>query len=103
VLKLPINRIVTCLMLAITTFGGLLASAPAWGQSVLPPDVAFVTAPLIGVLIGTPGFVGMCMMVRCRHCRYRLFWHAVAKRDHTNGIGWFLTAKECPKCGQSGA
>jgi hypothetical protein len=103
VFNLPINRIATCLLLAITMAGGVLSIAPAWGQSVLPRDVAMVTAPLIGVLMAAPAFAGMCMLVRCRHCRYRLFWHAVAKRDHNDGISWFLTAKECPKCGQPGA
>ena len=102
-LKLPINRVASSLLFAIFVVGGSLTTAPMWGQLVMPKDVALATAPLIGVLIAAPTFVALCALVRCRKCHYRLFWHAVAKRNHRDGIGWFLTAAQCPQCGQSGS
>jgi len=101
-LKLPVNRFGTWLLLAIMIIGGALAAAPAWGRFVLPEEVALLTAPLIGVFIFVPAFVGLCTLVRCRKCRYRVFWHAVARRNHQDGIGWFLTAAHCPECGEPG-
>jgi len=101
-LRLPINRFVSWLLLAVFIVGGSLTAAPMWGQSVMPENVALVTAPLIGLLIAAPTFAALCTLVRCRKCHYRLFWHAVAKRNHRDGIGWFLTASQCPQCGQTG-
>ena len=102
-LNLPINRVAASLLLGVFIVGGAFATAPMWGQNLLPEGVALVTAPLIGVAICAPAFAGLCALVRCRKCRYRLFWHAVARRNHRDGIGWFLTATQCPQCGQSGA
>jgi hypothetical protein len=102
-LKLPINRAAALLLLSIFVVGGVFAAAPMWGQTILPQDIALATAPLIGVVVAAPAFAGLCALVRCRKCRYRLFWHAVARRNHRDGIGWFLTATQCPQCGQSGA
>ena len=102
-LKLPINRTAVSLLLGIFLVAGALAGAPLWGQALLPEDIALVIAPLIGVVIAAPTFAGLCALVRCRKCGYRLFWHAVARRNHRDGIGWFLTATRCPQCGELGA
>ena len=81
--------------------GGVLASAPAWARVWVADDVALVVMPLSGVAIGAPAFLGLCLFARCTRCGYRLFWHAVAKRTHSDSIGWFVRAVECPACGYS--
>jgi hypothetical protein len=83
--------------------GGILAAAPAWGPFFLSDNVAFVTAPVIGVAIAAPAFVALCLLVRCLRCRSRLFWYAVTKRRHNDSIEWFLTAHQCPQCGHHDA
>jgi hypothetical protein len=65
-LKLPINRVATSVLLGVFIVGGALAAAPMWGQTTLPEDIALVTAPLIGVVIAAPAFAGLCALVRCR-------------------------------------
>jgi len=100
-LRLPINRAMTWAMLVIFVLGGVLVTAPGWGQMVLPAETAFVLAPEVGVGVSGLAFAGLCLLVRCRRCGYRLFWHAVSRRDHKDGISWFLTARECPECGES--
>lgn len=90
-------------MLGGLLVGGVLAAAPAWGPRLLPGDVAFGAAPLAGVLVSVPAFAGLCFFVRCRSCKGRLFWLAVAKRNHPGGIHWFLTARTCPLCGTQGS
>jgi hypothetical protein len=102
-LELPINRLATVAMLAILVIGGILAAAPAWGPVFLSDDVAFFTAPILGVVVAVPAFAALCLLVRCRYCRYRLFWHAVSKRSHRDSVEWFLRARECPQCGRSTA
>ena len=59
-------------MLAILVIGGILAAAPAWGPFFLSDDVAFFTAPILGVVVAAPAFAALCLLVRCRYCRYRL-------------------------------
>ena len=102
-LRLPINKTLTVIILFVFMAGGLLAAAPLWGPFLLSEDVAFGTAPMIGVAIAGPAFAGLCLLVRCRRCRHRLFWYAVTKRRHNDSIEWFLTAHECPECGYSTA
>jgi len=97
-LWLPVNKVGTWVMLVILVFGGILAAAPAWGQSLLLGRTALVEVPMVGVVVAGLAFGGLCRLVRCRHCRYRLFWHAVARRSHEDGIAWFLTARQCPQC-----
>ena len=97
-LWLPVNRVATLAMLATLFLGGILAAAPAWGQSLLPGQTALVEVPLVGVVLAGLAFAGLCVLVRCRRCHYRLFWHAVARRSHEDGILWFLSARECPQC-----
>jgi predicted nucleic-acid-binding Zn-ribbon protein len=94
-LRLPVNRAATWAMLALLVVGGVLLLVPVLGQTVLP---ALSTMPEIGVALTGLAFAGLCVFVRCRGCGYRLFWHAVSRRDHSDGIWWFLTAEECPKC-----
>jgi DNA-directed RNA polymerase subunit RPC12/RpoP len=102
-LRLPINRAATWAMLVVLVVGGALVTAPGWGQAVLPVDTALVTAPTVGVGLAGLAFAGLCVLVRCRACGYRLFWHAVSRRDHRDGILWFLTAERCPECGHTRA
>lgn len=97
-LRLPVNRVGTSAMLVILVFGGVLAAAPAWGQTLLPRHAALVEVPMAGVVVAGLSFAGLCGLARCRHCRYRLFWHAVARRSHEDGIAWFLTTRQCPQC-----
>jgi hypothetical protein len=47
-LWLPVNRVGTLTMLVVLVFGGILAAAPAWGQSLLPGHTALVEVPLVG-------------------------------------------------------
>jgi len=90
-------------MLAILVIGGILAAAPAWGPFFLSDDAAFFTAPILGVAVAVPAFAALCLLVRCRYCRYRLFWHAVSKRSHRDSVEWFLRTRECPHCRRSTA
>ncbi len=98
-LRLPINRAATWVMLVIFVVGGVLVTAPGWGESLLPPGKALGMAPEVGVGLSGLAFAGLCVLVRCRRCGYRLFWHAVSRREHSEGISWFLTAHQCPECG----
>jgi hypothetical protein len=100
-LKLPINKTLTIMILLALMIGGLLAAAPLWGPFLLSEEVAFGTAPMIGVAIAGPAFAALCLLVRCQRCQYRLFWYAVTKRSHSDSIEWFLTARQCPECGYS--
>ena len=103
VLELPVNRLVIATMLIIMVIGGIFAAAPAWGPFFLSEDLAFFTAPILGVAVAATAFAGLCLFIRCRYCRYRLFWHAVSKRSHRDSVEWFLRARQCPQCGHSTA
>ena len=98
-LKLPVNRSLTRILLGCMCAAGLLASAPFWGRGLLPEDVAYGYAPMAGVLLSLPCFVALCLLVRCRSCEDKLFWRAVARRHHSGGLRWFLSANTCPRCG----
>lgn len=94
-LRLPVNR-VTWALLALLVVGGVLLLVPALSPTVF---ATLITLPEMGVVLTGLAFAGLCVFARCRTCGYRLFWHAVSRRDHSEGIWWFLTAEECPKCG----
>ena len=49
-------------MLAILVIGGILAVAPAWGPFFLSDDVAFFTAPILGVVVAAPAFAALCLL-----------------------------------------
>ncbi len=103
-LSLPVRRPLSIvLMFALLLIGGVLALAPAWGREWLGKDLAQLTLPLTGVAIAVPAFVALCVFARCENCGYKLFWHAVSKRPHTDSTGWFFAARECPVCGHSRA
>src|SRR5262249_46809777 len=102
-LRLPINRAATWAMVVVLVLGGVLVTAPGWGQTLLSVNTALVTAPTVGVGLAGLAFAGLCMLVRCHGCGYRLFWYAVSRRDHHDGIWWFLTAEQCPECGYTRA
>jgi hypothetical protein len=45
-LWLPVNRVGTLMMFARLVLGGILAAAPAWGQSLLPGHTALAEVPI---------------------------------------------------------
>ncbi len=100
-LRLPFNRPLGLIALALLMCGGVLAAAPAWGPALLGEDLAYGTVPIVGVLIALPAFIFVCVGVRCCRCGYKLFWHAIARQKHPKGLTWFLTADACPACGYS--
>ena len=100
-LSLPINRVLTYTAGALTIGGGVLCSAPTWGNLWFSDDLALLSLPLAGVAVGLPSFVALCAGCRCRGCGHKLFWHAVSARSHPAGLNWFLSATECPSCGYS--
>ena len=105
-LNLPINKSLTISLLGWFEVAGILATVPFWGrglvsEGLVSEDVAFGYAPMAGVLLGIPSFSLLCRMVKCRRCRHRLFWHAIAKQSHPQGLRWFFSARICPNCGAS--
>ena len=93
-LSLPVRRPLSVVVtIALLLIGGVLTSAPAWGPEWLGKDLAPITLPLTGVAIWLAAFVGLCLFARCENCGFKLFWHAVAKRPHTESTGWFFTAR----------
>jgi hypothetical protein len=55
------------------------------------------------MLLSVGAFACLCAYCRCQYCDYKLFWHAVGERDQSDSLGWFFTARQCPKCGQGRA
>lgn len=98
-LKLPVRRATAYTAWGVLLAGGLLSCSPFLFSSFLPDDIAFGWAPMIGVAIACPAFLWLVAFVRCTGCGYRLFWHALSKMTHPQGLRWFLTAERCPNCG----
>jgi hypothetical protein len=53
---------------------------------------------LTGLALTLGGFFGFCAFVRCPRCQTRVFWNAVSKQSHPNGIHGLLRATECTIC-----
>ena len=100
-LKLPLNQPATSIGLVILLTGAVAGTAALWGRRILSEDVAF-TATLVGIAVWVPTFGILCWWCRCERCGYKLFWHAVARVEHTGGIDWFVNADTCPKCASRG-
>ena|SRR5438477_2530551 len=66
VLRLPINKTLTLMILTVLMIGGLFAAAPLWGPFLTSEEMAFATLPMIGVAIAAPAFAGLCLLVRCQ-------------------------------------
>jgi hypothetical protein len=96
VFQLPYNRGTTYTGIGLFVLGALVVLAGGWGA--LPQD-GHIATTLAGVALWAVGLVLLCLLCRCQKCEYRLFWHAVGKRDHSDGLLWFATAQECPRCG----
>jgi hypothetical protein len=89
-LRLPINKTLTLMILTVLMIGGLFAAAPLWGPFLTSEEMALATLPMIGVAIAAPAFAGLCLLVRCQRCRYRLFWYAVTA---SNGFSRRINAR----------
>lgn len=100
-LALPVRYPSLILLLFVVMVGGaVLGASPAWGVAWLGEERAFALT-LIGIALFLPAFGALCGFTRCEGCGYKLFWHAVSKRPHTDSIGWLFTASTCPACGHS--
>jgi hypothetical protein len=99
-INLPVNRVLTFAVGAVSVIGGVLASAPVWARIWFAEDLAYLVLPLTGVALGLPAFVLLCTFCRCTDCGYRIFWHSVSARSHPRGLDWFLwSGTQCPRCG----
>ncbi len=98
-IKLPVNMTLTWTLLASFLLSGLAGTMPLWAARVLPEDIRLGIPFLCGLAASVPMFIALCFAVRCKRCRYKLFWHAIAKIRHPIGLHWFISASSCPNCG----
>jgi hypothetical protein len=99
-LNLPFNRAVTLSAAFAVLTGSIATVVPmcfrAWGWF---SEEFALTLILSGVATAVPSFVVLCIASRCTKCSYKLFWHAVSKGEHSEGLTWFMFAEACPNCG----
>ena len=100
--NLPVNQRVANGLLVVLLTGTAGLWAEAWYGSKLSAGVLILVS-LGSAALWASGFAALCVLCRCRFCGHKLFWHAVGERDHSDGLGWFFTARQCPRCDRSRA
>lgn len=98
-LRLPFNWPTYVLLLALAVSCAGLWWTPTAHATIA--DGVFVLLTVGSALMSVSAFACLCAYCRCRYCGYKLFWHAVGERDKSDSMGWFFTARECPKCGRA--
>lgn len=67
-------------------------------HGVLALDVA-IALFLVGIVLGSGGFVWVCIGVRCPRCGARIFWHAALRESLEGSFFGLLSHRACPVCG----
>ena len=98
-LRLPVNRLTYALLVVLLPASVVLWLAPSITANL--SSGAFVLLIFGSLVLSVGAFASLCAYCRCRFCGYKLFWHAVGERDHSDSLGWFFTADECPRCARS--
>lgn len=99
-LRAPVNRATTSLLLLVLFLSAGLAAAPVWASGRVSDDVAFFTLPVIGLALGLAVTSLLSFFTKCIHCGSRILWQAVSTESHSKGLRSFFEAELCPNCGR---